>query len=346
MSSTAPPSASRHRLRRRLLAGAAVLAVAVLAAACTNKNDNVAQTGNPPLSGANSGGLTSGGAVTPSTSVITFKALDSGGPLTEQAIKDGTVQIGELFSVNPAIKANGWVVLKDDKHLQAADHFAAAVRTSKATSDVNAVLDAVDAKLTQDAVQGMLEDVSTNGQNPDDVAKKWLSDEKLPGDLKATGSLTVGTANFAESEVVGQIYAEALRQAGVTVTTKTDIGARAVYIPALEKGDIDVIPEFTASLLAYLDPNAKPSGDLDAVYNQVKTAAAAKGITVLKPAPADDVNVFVVTKDTADKYHLTTLSDLAKVSEPLTLGGAPECVKNAQCLPGLESVYGLKFKVS
>jgi osmoprotectant transport system substrate-binding protein len=330
-----------------LLAGVAVLAVAVLAAACTNKDNNVAQTGNPPLSGASSGGLTTGGAVTPNTSaVITFKALDSGGPLTEKAIKDGTVQIGELFSVNPAIKSNGWVVLQDDKHLQAADHFAAAVRTTKASDQVNAVLNAVDAKLTQDAVQGMLEQVSANGQNPDDVAKKWLQDENLPGDLKATGSITVGTANFAESEVVGQIYAEALRAAGVNVSTKTDIGARAVYIPALERGDIDVIPEFTASLLAYLDPNAKPSGDLDEVYDQVKNAAAAKGITVLKPAPADDVNVFVVTKQTSEKYHLTTLSDLAKVSEPLTLGGAPECVKNAQCLPGLEQVYGLKFKVS
>ena len=73
--------------------------------------------------------------------------------------------------------------------------------------------------------------------------------------------------------------------------------------------------------------------------------ALPKSLSVRKPMDVSDVNVFVVTAATAKKYHLKTLSDLAKVSDDLTLGGPPECPKNAQCIPGLKKVYGLNFKV-
>jgi osmoprotectant transport system substrate-binding protein len=276
---------------------------------------------------------------------LKFKALDAGGPLTVSAIKSGTVDIGELFTFAPAISKNKWVVLADDQHLQAADNFAPAIRTAKVTPEITKVLNLVEGKLIQPDVADMVDQVANKGQNPDAVAKAWLTKHGVPGNLTATGSLKVGTANFTESEIVGQIYGQALQQAGVDVTMKPDFGSRQVTTPALENGTLDLMPEFTTSLLTYLNPDAVTSSDLNTTYTAVKKAAAAKGITILPPSLVNDVNVFVVTPATASKYHLTSLSDLAKVTSSLTLGGAPECPKNAQCLIGLERVYGLKFAV-
>lgn len=276
---------------------------------------------------------------------LKFKALDAGGPLTVSAIKSGTVDIGELFTFAPAISKNKWVVLADDQHLQAADNFAPAIRTAKVTPEITKVLNLVEGKLIQPDVADMVDQVANKGQNPDAVAKAWLTKHGVPGNLTATGSLKVGTANFTESEIVGQIYGQALQQAGVDVTMKPDFGSRQVTTPALENGTLDLMPEFTTSLLTYLNPDAVTSSDLNTTYTAVKKAAAAKGITILPPSLVNDVNVFVVTPATASKYHLASLSDLAKVTSSLTLGGAPECPKNAQCLIGLERVYGLKFAV-
>ena len=280
-----------------------------------------------------------------SSGTIKFRTYDAGGPLTVAAIKSGAVQIGELFTFSPAITKNKWLILGDDKHLQAADNFVPAIRTDKVTPEISAVLNAVDAKLSQSGVATLVDQVSNQGQNPDAVAKQWLTTNNLPGTLKATGTLKVGTANFAESEIVGQIYGQALKAAGVNVSIKPDFGSRQVTTPALEAGKLDVMPEFTASLLLYLNPKATASSDLNTTWAALKTAAAAKGITVLAPTLVSDVNVFVVTQATALKYHISKLSDLSGVSGSLTLGGPPECVKNAQCLVGLEKVYGLKFAV-
>lgn len=277
---------------------------------------------------------------------FTFKPLDSGGPLTVDALKNKSIDIAVLFSVDGNIPANHWVVLKDDKNLQEPDHFVPAIRTQAATPEVSKVLNAVNAKLTPEAVQGMVKSVTVDGQKADDVAKDWLKTNKLPGDLKATGNITVGSANFAESEIVGYVYSEALKASGMTVTDKPKIGAREVYLPALESGQIDLVPEFTYTLLTTLDPQAKPANNLDAVTTAARAQAEKKGFTLLTPAPADDVNVYVVRPDTAKKYNLKTISDLAKVKAPLVMGGPPECPTRQPCLLGLESVYGLQFKTS
>ncbi len=277
-------------------------------------------------------------------STIDFRSLDAGGPLTIGALKSGTIDIAELFTFTPQIAQNGWVTLTDDKHLQAADNFVALIRTDKNTDAVGKVIDAVDAKLTHDNIMDMVKQVSVNGKNPKDVADGFLAENDLPGSLKATGSLTVGSANFTESEVVGRVYAEALTRAGVDVDFKDAVGARQVTMPMMEKGDIDLMPEFTYSLLAYLDSKAKPSNDLDQVTSEL-TKALPKGLSIRKPTDVSDVNAFVVTKATAQKYHLSTISDLAQVPDTLTLGGPPECPKNAACIPGLEKVYGLRFNI-
>ncbi len=306
-------------------------ALLVTGAACTSSGSTTTSTN------------TSSGSSSAAPATFNFRSLDAGGPLTVGALKNGSIDIAELFTFTPDIAKNGWITLEDDKHLQAADNFVPLISTKANTADVGAVLDAVDAKLTHDGISGMVKDVAVDGQNPDDVATKWLSDNNLPGDLKATGTLTVGSANFTESEVVGQVYAKALADAGVDVTFKKS-GARQVTVPLMQKGELDLMPEFTFSLLAYFKPDTTPTNNLDTVMTDLK-AALPDGLSVRNPTDVSDVNVFVVTKATADKYNLKAISDLAKVTDTLTLGGPPECPKNAQCLPGLEKTYGLKFKV-
>jgi len=309
--------------------------VVLVAAACGS--DSSSSSSSSSSNGASSGAA-QGGAT------FTFVPLDAGGPNTKAAIDHGDVQIGLLFSSDGAIAKNGWVALDDDKKLQPVDNFVPAIVKSKNTPQVTAVLDGVDAKLTRDAVQQMVASVSIDGQNPADVAKKFLTDNNLPAaGQAATGSFTVASANFAESEIAAEIYGQALQKAGATVDFKLDFGAREAYLPALEQGQIDIIPEFVGTLDTFLGGTA--SNNLDSTLSDAKTKAEAKGFTLTTPAPADSVNTFVVTKATADKYHLVKISDLASVTDPLKLGGPPECPQRPFCLQGLKSTYGLKFNV-
>ncbi len=324
-------SVHRRAARGRLLV-IGILACSLVATACTSSTDTTTGPAGTGTGTAGSGGV-----------VQRYKVLDAGGPLSVAALQKGSVDVAELFSVNGAIAANGWVVLTDDKHLQAADNFVPAIRTDKASPEVSAVLDEVSAALTQADVQQMVQQVSVDGQNPDDVAKAWLGAHPLSGTHPVTGSLTVGSAGFTESEVVAELYAAALAGAGADVKVHPNIGERAAYIPLLTRGDIDVVPEFTASLLVYLDAKATPSADLDTTYTAAKKAAAAKGVTLLTPSAVSSVNVFVVTAATAKKYNLTSLSDVAAADVPLRWGVAPACATNAQCIPGLEKTYGLRF---
>jgi osmoprotectant transport system substrate-binding protein len=312
---------------RRLHWLVAVFAVfTLLAAACGDDDDD--------------GGTaaTDGGGEQPE---FDFVALDTGGPTTRQALERGDIDIALLFTTDVAIEDNDWVQLEDDKELQPAENFIPAIREDATNDDVEAVLNAVSEKIDQDAILEMIRSVSAEGQNPDDVAQKFLEDNDLPGDLKATGDITVGGANFNESLIAAELYAGALEKAGMTVKRQLDIGAREVYYPALEKGDLDVIPEFVGTLLTFL--KGEPTNDLDATVDDLRTATEKDGITVLEPAEADSANTFVVTQETADKYDLTTISDLADVDESLTLGGPQECPDRPFCLLGLEDTYGLKF---
>jgi osmoprotectant transport system substrate-binding protein len=127
------------------------------------------------------------------------------------------------------------------------------------------------------------------------------------------------------------------------VTTKFKLGSREVVAPALEKGDIDVYPEYVGTYLTFL--GGTPSSDLDKTVADLRAAAEPKGITVLDPSPAEDVNALVVTKATADKYSLVNISDLATVPDQLTMGGPPECPDRPFCILGFEKTYGLTFKV-
>lgn len=159
------------------------------------------------------------------------------------------------------------------------------------------------------------------------------------------GSLTVGVSGaFAENQIVAEMYAQVLEKAGYTVSRQLDLQSREISEKALDSGQIDIKPEYLSSLLLFLDPNGKASGDTDQVAQADAALLQPKGITILDPSPAQDTNVFVANKETAQQDNLSKVSDLASVAGQLTLGGPPECPQRPFCIPGLKSTYGVTFK--
>ncbi len=144
---------------------------------------------------------------------------------------------------------------------------------------------------------------------------------------------------------MANLYGDVLAHAGYPVKVEPALGTRSVVVPAIEHGQIDLEPDYAASLLGYLHGGKpQPAGD------QIGTAVAADnsalaqyGVTVLPASKALDTNVFAVTKATASSDHLSTISSLAPYASKMTLGGPPECPTFAGCEPGLQSVYGLHF---
>jgi osmoprotectant transport system substrate-binding protein len=154
----------------------------------------------------------------------------------------------------------------------------------------------------------------------------------------AGGSITVGSADFSESQVLGEIYAGAIKAKGITVTTKPNIGSRDVYIKALQDGSIDIVPEYTGSLLTFLKGTA-PSQDPDAVYTALKSTLPPT-LVVLDKSTAQDKNSIVVTKDTQSKYSLKSIADLTAHQADITVAAPPEFQTRQQGLVGLKSEYG------
>lgn len=160
------------------------------------------------------------------------------------------------------------------------------------------------------------------------------------GSSAAGSSVTVSSANFTESEIIGNLYAEALKANGYDVETKFNIGSREAYIPALADGSIDLIPDYTGNLLLFLDQNADVSTPAS-ILNGLPAALLAKDLVALAPAEAEDKDSVAVTRATAQKWNLKTIGDLAAHNDELTIAGPPEFKERAVGLPGLEKNYGL-----
>jgi osmoprotectant transport system substrate-binding protein len=161
----------------------------------------------------------------------------------------------------------------------------------------------------------------------------------------ASGSITVGSNNFAESILLGDIYGEALKAKGLNVTYRPNIGTRETTYGMIKNGTLTVMPEYNGALLAYLDPKATPTtaAETDADV----TAKLASTLEILQPSPAQDRDSVTVNSKTATTYHLTTsstISDLAPYASSLVIGGSPEFQTRQQGLVGLKSEYGLTFK--
>jgi len=158
------------------------------------------------------------------------------------------------------------------------------------------------------------------------------------------GAITVGSDGFYEAQIVGAMYALVLEDAGYDVSTKLNIDSREVRLPAMESGEIDIAPEYLASLLSVLDPeNTEVVNTPEAAVEALEPLVDEMGMTLLEPSDAVDVNAFVVTQETADEHSLGAVSDLEPVAGDLTLGAPPECPKRPYCIPGLKDVYGVEF---
>lgn len=158
----------------------------------------------------------------------------------------------------------------------------------------------------------------------------------------APGSIVVGSADFPENQLLALIYGDAMQAKGVNVTQRPNIGERPVYMAALQDGSIDFVPEYSGSILAYLNSSSTAKTP-DAVYAALQTAAAGKGLVALKYAAAQDSDTITVTKATAAKYHLSSIGDLKPVASKLTFGAPAQFKTRPDGIPALKSVYGVVF---
>jgi osmoprotectant transport system substrate-binding protein len=159
------------------------------------------------------------------------------------------------------------------------------------------------------------------------------------------GTIVVGVSGaFTENQIVAEMYAQVLEDAGYPVERELQLRSREVSQFALESGQIDLKPEYLSSLLLFIDPNAEPSDDPAEAADEVRARLAPLGIDVLAPSPAEDTNQFVANAETAERYGLTTMSSLVAIADELILGAPPECPQRAFCLEGLHDVYGIVFK--
>jgi osmoprotectant transport system substrate-binding protein len=157
-----------------------------------------------------------------------------------------------------------------------------------------------------------------------------------------TGSITIGSAAFPENVLLADIYAGAMSAKGVKVSKKLQIGERPVYIKALQDGSIDMVPEYSGSILSYFDKSATATAP-DAVYAALQQKLPTT-LAVLNFAQAQDNDTIVVTQDTAKKYNLRTLADLCPVAGQLTLGAPKQFETRPDGVPALKSIYGISFK--
>jgi osmoprotectant transport system substrate-binding protein len=174
-----------------------------------------------------------------------------------------------------------------------------------------------------------------SGSDDPDSASEVLGDD----------TLTVAAFAFAESEVLAEVYAQALQQAGVDTEVTAGEGARELIQPALAGGLVELVPEYAGTAVDFLSRGSvAPAADLAATRALLDDLLRGGPVIALASAPAQDTNVVVVTRETAARLGLATISDLAAVADGLTFGGPPECPQRVFCLLGLEEAYDLRFE--
>jgi osmoprotectant transport system substrate-binding protein len=157
-------------------------------------------------------------------------------------------------------------------------------------------------------------------------------------------AITVGSANFPENVVLAEIYAGALAAKDFDVSKKLNVGSREALMPALERGDITVTPEYTGALLAFLTDAKSEAKETAEQVTEIK-AELPSSLTLLEPSAAEDKDTITCNKETVDKYGLKSIEDLAKVGNEITIGGPPEFAERAGFgIKALKRVYGAEFK--
>ncbi|MEV7621968.1 glycine betaine ABC transporter substrate-binding protein [Actinoplanes sp. NPDC089786] len=277
-------------------------------------------------------------------------------------ILSGCGDAGSSGTEAPAASASGagcapvagdkLVVLDDDKKLQNTDNVLPAINAKSSSPELIAALDKVSAALDTPKLIELNKAVDVDRKSSKAAAQEFATANNVTAGITKGkgGALTIGSADFAENATLGELYAIAATAAGYTVKTQT-IGNRELYEPALEKGDIDVVPEYAATLAGFLNGKvngekaADPSSpDLDKTVAALTELGQKSGLVFGKPSTAQDQNAFAVTQAFADKNGVKSLSDLAaKCSGSATvLGGPAECPQRPKCQAGLVSTYNFQ----
>lgn len=240
------------------------------------------------------------------------------------------------------------VVLTDDKTLQNTDNVVPAINKKASSPELIAALDKVSAALDTTKLIALNKAVGIDRKSSKDAAAEFAAANNLTQGIAEGpgGEITIGAADFPESSTLGELYGIALTAAGFTVKVQT-IGNRELYEPALEKGDVDVVPEYAATLATFLagDKAADPSSpDLNTTMTNLKKLGDARGLTFGTPSSAQNQNAFATTSAFSDQYGVKTLSELAaKCSGAATvLGGPAECPQRPKCQQGLVSTYNFQ----
>ena len=316
------------RIFRSIAYGATLLALTLLLGAC---GSGVSDDEEPPAGdggGTIASRLTLGGPPecpkrpfcipglkeTYGVEFADFKPLDVGGPLTVKALDSGQVDVGLLFSTSSAIEANDFVLLEDDKNLQTAESITPVVGADVLDPTIEELLNRVSGALTTEGITELNGRVELETEKPEDVAADFLEQEGLLQGGSGSGEVTVGAVAFAENQIVAEMYAQVLEDAGYSVDRQTDLESREILYPALKAGEVDIAPEYLGSLLLFLDPKAKATSDPANNASLLEPLLKKDGIALLEPSEANDTNAFVVTEETAEEYDLETVSDLANES--------------------------------
>ncbi len=248
-----------------------------------------------------------------------FRVTDAGGPRTVEALETGEIQVGVLFTTDPRLLAGDFVLLDDDRHAQPAESVTPILRDELRAAHgehLAASIDALSAELTTERLAELNRRVLL-GASAAAVAAEFLT-ERRHGLTPRTPrrnqpAIVVGSANFAESVTVAELYAHALAGAGFPVERRLGIGNRDTYFPLLRDGTVGLVPEYVGSLLAYLDGSRGSISDPPQAHAVLAQALQGTGLVALQPAPAQNKNGIVVTASTAAHYGLTKISDLGRV---------------------------------
>jgi osmoprotectant transport system substrate-binding protein len=279
---------------------------------------------------------------------LTAACGESGSSGTGGSDEETVAASGETCAPEPGDQL---VVLEDDKHLQNADNVIPAVHAQTAESQpaVLAALNAVSAALTTEDLVNMNAAVDLERQSAEDVAAAWVEQSGVTEGLEqGSGPIAVGGANFTESVILANVYADVLNAAGFEASVR-EVGSRDLYLKALTEGtEIQAFPEYLATATEFLegdDAHQVASGDVDETLKALAPLAQAAGLAFGEPSDAVDQNAFAVTTAFAEKLDVSTLSELAEACDDnsLILGGPTECPTRPYCQIGLEDTYGLHF---
>jgi osmoprotectant transport system substrate-binding protein len=190
---------------------------------------------------------------------------------------------------------------------------------------------------------GACGDEDDGGSSPADGAQQG-SIRSNPDNARTT--IRVGSKNFTEQKVLGEIYAQGLKAAGYEVETELSLGDEKIAQQSLERGTIDGYPEYTGTALLSLCgvPSDEVPKDPDQAFRATRSCFARDGLTAFPPTPFTSSNEVGVRQQTAERESLRRISDLKRVDDRFTLYGSPECRRRTDCLLGLERIYGLRFR--